>query len=87
MAFLGADTDDAAANARAFLRTHPVSYPSYATTDTSILQLLKGGLIGRDNRLHRRQWQGHQRAHRPVQVAGTLEQDIGDIAPPAGASN
>jgi cytochrome oxidase Cu insertion factor (SCO1/SenC/PrrC family)/thiol-disulfide isomerase/thioredoxin len=46
VAFLGADTDDEAADARAFLRTHPVSYPSYATTDTSIDKLLAGGLVG-----------------------------------------
>jgi cytochrome oxidase Cu insertion factor (SCO1/SenC/PrrC family)/thiol-disulfide isomerase/thioredoxin len=44
VAFLGADTDDQAGNARAFLRTHPVSYPSYATTDTSIDKLLPTGL-------------------------------------------
>jgi thiol-disulfide isomerase/thioredoxin len=46
VAFLGADTDDPAGDARAFLRTHSVSYPSYATTDTSIDKLLPGGLPG-----------------------------------------
>ncbi len=46
VAFLGADTDDQAGDARAFLRTHPVSYPSYATSDTSIDKLLPGGLAG-----------------------------------------
>jgi hypothetical protein len=35
VAFLGADTGDSPADARAFLAQHPVSYPSYqmATTD------------------------------------------------------
>jgi len=39
VAFLGADTDDAAGNARAFLRQHPVSYPSYQTTTSSLSSL------------------------------------------------
>jgi thiol-disulfide isomerase/thioredoxin len=46
VAFLGADTDDQSGDARAFLRTHPVSYPSYATNYTSIDRLLPGGLQG-----------------------------------------
>lgn len=32
VAFLGADTDDSAGAAQAFLRKHPVTYPSYQTT-------------------------------------------------------
>jgi cytochrome oxidase Cu insertion factor (SCO1/SenC/PrrC family)/thiol-disulfide isomerase/thioredoxin len=32
VAFLGADTDDSASDARTFLQNHPVSYPSYETT-------------------------------------------------------
>ena len=81
VAFLGADTDDQAGDARAFLRTHPVSYPSYATTDTSINKLLRGGLagtpttvfIGTDGKVvsvHIGQYTSE----------GTLEQDIEDAA-------
>jgi cytochrome oxidase Cu insertion factor (SCO1/SenC/PrrC family)/thiol-disulfide isomerase/thioredoxin len=36
VAFLGADTDDSAGDARAFLAQHPVSYPSYQTSTTSL---------------------------------------------------
>ena len=32
VAFLGADTDDSAGDARTFLAAHPVSYPSYQTS-------------------------------------------------------
>jgi cytochrome oxidase Cu insertion factor (SCO1/SenC/PrrC family)/thiol-disulfide isomerase/thioredoxin len=46
VAFLGADNADSAANAQAFLNEHHVSYPSYATTDTSIDKVLIGGLEG-----------------------------------------
>ena len=35
VAFLGADTDDSAGDARTFLAQHPVSYPSYQTTTTT----------------------------------------------------
>ena len=46
VAFLGADTDDSSVDAKAFLREHHVSYPSYSTTDTSIDKILVGGLQG-----------------------------------------
>ena len=46
VAFLGADNSDSAANAAAFLRSHHVSYPSYATTATTLEKLLVGGLEG-----------------------------------------
>jgi thiol-disulfide isomerase/thioredoxin len=39
VAFLGADTDDSAGDARAFLHQHPISYPSYEAS-TSNLQSL-----------------------------------------------
>jgi cytochrome oxidase Cu insertion factor (SCO1/SenC/PrrC family)/thiol-disulfide isomerase/thioredoxin len=45
-AFLGADTDDSAPDARAFLRQHPVGYPSYAGNEHQIGALTKGGLEG-----------------------------------------
>jgi protein SCO1/2 len=46
IAFLGADNEDAAGDARSFLRTHPVSYPSYATKTPDLGLLLTGGLEG-----------------------------------------
>lgn len=36
VAFLGADTDDSAADARTFLAQHPVSYPSYETSTSGL---------------------------------------------------
>lgn len=36
VAFIGADTNDSADNARAFLAQHPVSYPSYQTTSSDL---------------------------------------------------
>ncbi len=44
VAFLGADTDDSAGDARTFLAQHHVSYPSYETTtpDLSSLAVIQG---------------------------------------------
>jgi cytochrome oxidase Cu insertion factor (SCO1/SenC/PrrC family)/thiol-disulfide isomerase/thioredoxin len=39
VAFLGADTNDSAPNARSFLAKHPVSYPSYQTTTGQLASL------------------------------------------------
>ena len=39
VAFLGADTNDSAGDARTFLAQHPVSYPSYQTTTTDLSSL------------------------------------------------
>ncbi len=39
VAFLGANTDDSAGDARAFLSQHHVSYPSYATTTSNLRSL------------------------------------------------
>jgi cytochrome c biogenesis protein CcmG/thiol:disulfide interchange protein DsbE len=36
VAFLGANTDDSAGDARAFLARHPVSYPSYQTSESGL---------------------------------------------------
>lgn len=36
VAFLGADTEDSAGDARSFLHQHPVSYPSYQTTTAGL---------------------------------------------------
>jgi cytochrome c biogenesis protein CcmG/thiol:disulfide interchange protein DsbE len=44
VAFLGADTDDSADDARSFLTQHPLSYPSYETSESSLslLAVLEG---------------------------------------------
>jgi cytochrome oxidase Cu insertion factor (SCO1/SenC/PrrC family) len=39
VAFLGADTDDSGGDARSFLAQHPVSYPSYQTSTSSLSSL------------------------------------------------
>ncbi len=39
VAFLGADTNDSAADARSFLQSHPVSYPSYQASSTDLAPL------------------------------------------------
>lgn len=44
VAFLGADVNDPAGDARAFLREHPVSYPSYPVSLGGTTQILPQGL-------------------------------------------
>ncbi|MHB1568525.1 MAG: redoxin domain-containing protein [Solirubrobacteraceae bacterium] len=39
IAFLGADTNDSAGNARTFLQQHPVGYPSYQTSTSGLSSL------------------------------------------------
>ncbi len=81
VAFLGADTDDQSGDARAFLRTHPVSYPSYATTDTSIDTLLSGGLQGTPTTVFISPSGKIVSVHIGQYTSlGTLEQDIQDAA-------
>jgi len=46
VAFLGADTEDSAADAQAFLAQHPVSYPSYETSLSGLDPLAPQGLAG-----------------------------------------
>ncbi len=46
VAFLGADTDDTAGDARAFLARHPVSYPSYQAQESQLGGLVPGGIPG-----------------------------------------
>jgi cytochrome oxidase Cu insertion factor (SCO1/SenC/PrrC family)/thiol-disulfide isomerase/thioredoxin len=46
VAFLGADTSDSAGDARSFLATHPVNYPSYQVSTTQLQSILPGGLQG-----------------------------------------
>jgi cytochrome c biogenesis protein CcmG/thiol:disulfide interchange protein DsbE len=44
VAFLGADTDDSAGAAQAFLEKHPVTYPSYQTTTSALSSM--ASLVG-----------------------------------------
>ena len=47
VAFIGADTDDPTpADAAAFLRRHPVSYPSYRAGLADLRHLVTGGFAG-----------------------------------------
>ena len=46
VAFLGADTDDSAGDAHAFLAQHRVSYPSYETTTGGLHGIVPGGVEG-----------------------------------------
>ena len=82
VAFLGADTDDSAGDARTFLAQHPVSYPSYETTTTSLASLAAiQGLpttifvnpAGKVVYVHTGQYDSQ----------GTLDQDIASYALPA----
>ncbi len=44
VAFLGADTDDSAGDARTFLAVHPVSYPSYQTSTSNMTNIVPQGV-------------------------------------------
>jgi thiol-disulfide isomerase/thioredoxin len=46
VAFLGADVNDVASDARAFLSQHPVSYPSYQFPASQMSGILPQGLLG-----------------------------------------
>lgn len=46
VAFIGANTDDTAGDARAFLKQHPVSYPSYQVSTGQLHNIIGGGLEG-----------------------------------------
>ena len=79
VAFLGADTDDSAGDARTFLAQHPVSYPSYQTTTSNLsglspIQDLPSTIFispaGKVVYVHTGQYD----------VQGTLDQDIATYA-------
>ena len=79
VAFLGADTNDSAGDARTFLTQHPVSYPSYQTTTTNLSSLAAIGYLpttiyinaaGKVTFVHIGQYDAQ----------GTLDQDIGSYA-------
>lgn len=81
VAFLGADNADSAANAQAFLNEHHVSYPSYATTDTSVDRVLIGGLEGTPTTVYL--VKGLKPAYvlaDPYESIGELQADINEYA-------
>ncbi len=78
IAFLGADYNDPnAADARAFLRSHPVSYPSYTLAPGAIDSLLPGGIEGTPTTFFIGPAGGLRHVHTGAYDSlGTLEQDI-----------
>ena len=81
VAFLGADTDDSAGDARTFLAAHPVSYPSYQTSTSNMTNIVPQGVgdlpttifinrAGKVAYLHTGQYDSE----------GTLDQDISSYA-------
>ena len=46
VAFIGANTEDTTGDARAFLKEHPVSYPSYQVSTSQLHDVIGGGLEG-----------------------------------------
>lgn len=81
VAFLGADIGDNRGDARAFLRQHQVSYPSYPSTVDDVTSLLPQGIIGTPttifydaagNRTHVHAYQ--------YKSQGTLDSDINTYA-------
>ena len=82
VAFLGADTDDSAGDARTFLGAHPVSYPSYQTSTSDMTNIVAGKGSGTF-----RPRSSSDRAGKVVYVhtgqydsEGTLDQDISSYA-------
>jgi cytochrome c biogenesis protein CcmG/thiol:disulfide interchange protein DsbE len=45
-AFIGGDVNDPPGNAATFLRSHPVSYPSYSVSRNPLPSLYPGGIVG-----------------------------------------
>lgn len=77
VAFLGADYNDQSGNARAFLRTHHVSYPSYTVTPGGLSSLLPGGIQGTPTTFFVNRRGGVAHVHTgPYETQGTLDQDI-----------
>ncbi|MFZ0970632.1 MAG: redoxin domain-containing protein [Solirubrobacteraceae bacterium] len=81
VAFLGADTDDSAGDARTFLAAHPVSYPSYQTSTSNMTNIVPQGVGDLPTTIF------INRAGKVVYVhtgqydsGGTLDQDISSYA-------
>jgi cytochrome oxidase Cu insertion factor (SCO1/SenC/PrrC family)/thiol-disulfide isomerase/thioredoxin len=81
VAFLGADYNDQPGNARAFLRTHHVSYPSYTVTPGGLSSLLPGGIQGTPTTVFiSRQGKVLYVHTGPYETQGTFDQDIQSYA-------
>jgi cytochrome oxidase Cu insertion factor (SCO1/SenC/PrrC family)/thiol-disulfide isomerase/thioredoxin len=81
VAFLGADNEDLAGDARAFLHSHPVSYPSYSTKTPDLGVLLQGGLEGTPTTVFISPDGKVVYSHAyEYKSQGTLDQDIEDYA-------
>ncbi|MBV9164809.1 MAG: redoxin domain-containing protein [Solirubrobacterales bacterium] len=79
VAFLGADTDDSAGAAQAFLRKHPVTYPSYQTTVGSLRSM--AAMVGLPTTIFIGPTGKVLYVHSGQYVSeGTLEQDIQSFA-------
>jgi cytochrome oxidase Cu insertion factor (SCO1/SenC/PrrC family)/thiol-disulfide isomerase/thioredoxin len=77
VAFLGADYNDQPGNARAFLRTHHVSYPSYTVTPGGLSSFLPGGIQGTPTTFFvSRQGRVTYVHTGPYYAQGSLDQDI-----------
>lgn len=77
VAFLGADANDTPGDGAAFLREHPVSYPSYATTTTDLAKLARGGVQGYPTTIYIDRAGHVVDVHSGQYVAqGTLDSDI-----------
>ncbi len=46
VAFLGADVGDSVSDGQAFMQQHPVSYPSYQTSESQLTSIIPQGLLG-----------------------------------------
>ncbi|HET9720042.1 MAG TPA: redoxin domain-containing protein [Solirubrobacteraceae bacterium] len=77
VAFLGADYNDQPGNARSFLATHRVSYPSYTVTPGGLQSLLPGGIQGTPTTFFLNRSGKVVYVHTgPYFTQGTLDQDI-----------
>jgi cytochrome oxidase Cu insertion factor (SCO1/SenC/PrrC family) len=81
VAFVGADNEDLAGLAKAFLRAHPVSYPSYETNTLGLDSLLVGGLEGTPTTVYISARGRRIYVHTgEYGTQGALDQDIEDYA-------
>jgi len=81
VAFIGADNDDTTQLGSSFLRSHHVSYPSYATQDQDLTVMLPGGLQGTPTTVYISPNGCVLDAHiGQYQSQGVLDQDIEDYA-------
>ena len=76
VAFLGADVNDATADAEAFLSQHPVSYPSYQMSAAQLIGVVPQGLLGTPTTIFINR-AGRMTVHTGQYAAqGTLDADV-----------